>query len=119
MAGKSMYLGQRLHDETSMVVVDEITHSINGIKPRTIAILSFQNKIQISLGNLPIIVIAENLGSACQQKGAVSGSIDHSSSIVRCIGATAGSFRSLEVFNISNGMPRDRFKYPLPFFSLI
>src|SRR5205823_6739052 len=114
-----MNLGQRLHDETGVVVVDKIAHSIHRVIPRTVLILILQNKIQISLGNSPVIVIREHAVSASQEKGTISGGVDNSALTEWAVGTTAGSFRRSEILNISTHMSNNRFDYPSPLFSRV
>src|SRR5712691_198659 len=64
VAGQRMDLGQCFHDEAGVKMIDKIAYSIDRVIPGTVAVLVFQNKIQIALGNLPVIVIGKNLRSA-------------------------------------------------------
>src|SRR5215469_5058403 len=57
MASESMNLRQRLHDKTGVVVVNKVTHAVHGIRPRAVGILIFQNEVQVSLADAPIIVV--------------------------------------------------------------
>src|SRR5205823_11718914 len=88
--------------------INEISHSIHRVGPGTVRILILQNEVQISLGDLPVIVPGKNLGSARQQESPVSGRIDHSSFIIRSVGTTAGPVRYLEIFDVDCGVARNR-----------
>ena len=59
-------------------MVNEITHTIDGIKPGAVGVLIFQDEVQIPLGDSPVIVVGKDHGSAGQQEGAVSSSINNS-----------------------------------------
>ena len=80
VAGQSVDLGQCFHHETCMEMINEVTHTIDGIKPGAVRILILQNEIQISFCNSPVIFVGKNLGSAGQQEGAISGGVNDSPS---------------------------------------
>ena len=61
MAGQSVDLGQRFHDETRVIMINEIAHPIDGIKPGAVGILILQNEIQVSFRNLPIVFVGKKL----------------------------------------------------------
>ena len=108
MTGQSVNLGQCLHHETGVEMINEIAHTIHGIKPGAVRILILQNKIQISFCDPPVVFVAKNLGGAGQQEGAISGGVDDSSLIERSVGTTARLFRRPEILDIGCGVARDR-----------
>ena len=64
VASQSVNLGQRLHHETGVIVINEITNSIHGVIPGPVSILILQNEIQVSFSGLPVIIIEKKPGSA-------------------------------------------------------
>ena len=61
VAGQSVDLGQCFHHETCVEMIDEIAHTIDGIKPGAVRILILQNEIQISFCDSPVIFVPKNL----------------------------------------------------------
>ena len=105
-----MNLGDGFHHETGVIVVDKISYSIHGVKPRTVRVLILQDEIQISFCDFPVVFDCKELGGARQQEGAISGSVNNSAFIERSVGTTAGRFRRSEILDISGGVSRNRFE---------
>ena len=61
-----MDLGQGLHDETGVVVINKVAHAIDGIKPGAVRVLILEDEIQISFRDLPVVFVGKNLRSAGQ-----------------------------------------------------
>ena len=76
-----MDLSQRFHDKAGVIVIDKVPHPVDGVIPGAILILIFENEIQIPLRRPCVIRVLENLGSAREQKGALSGGVDDSAFI--------------------------------------
>ena len=64
MTGESVDLGQCFHNETGVVVIDEIANAIDSIEPGTIGILALEHEVQVSFRDVPVILIGEKQRSA-------------------------------------------------------
>ena len=100
-------------------MVDKVPYSIHRVKPRTVRVLAFQDEIQISFCDFPVVFGGQELRGARQQESAIGGSINNSAFIKRRVGRTAGLFRRLEILDVSGGVSCDRFKDQFPLFSWV
>ena len=65
MAGKSVDLGQRFHNEAGVVMVNKITDFIHSIIPGTIGVLIIEDKVHVALRSHPVLFLVENLRRVC------------------------------------------------------
>ena len=106
VARESVDLGQRLHHETRVKVVDEVPHAINGVIPRAIRILRVENEIEISLSRFQVRTLCKQLRRARQQKCAICRRIDDTTTVERRIGAGGGIIRQFELLDVGEGVSR-------------
>ena len=50
VAGERVNLGQRLHHEAGVKVVDEVAHAVDGVVPGAVGILGVENEVEVALG---------------------------------------------------------------------
>src|SRR5438552_4061779 len=103
-----MDLGQCFHHEASVEMINKISYSIHGIKPRTVGVLILQNEIQISFCSPPVFFVAKNLGRTGEQEGAISCSVNYPACVKRRVGRTAGLFGCPEILDVSGRMSCNR-----------
>src|SRR4029077_3198004 len=102
-----------------MEMINEVTHTINSIKPGAVRVLILQNEIQISFCDPPVVFVAKKLRGAGQQEGAISGRVNDFPLIKRSVGTTARPFRRLEILDIGRRMARNRFENQFPLVSWV
>ena len=61
MAGERVNLGQRLHHETRVKVIDEVPHAIDGVVPRAVRILVVENEVEVAFGGFRYASLAQQL----------------------------------------------------------
>ena len=59
MRRQGVNLGQRLHYETGVKMIDKVAHAIHRVIPGTIAILVLQYEVQVPLRDVPIVIITK------------------------------------------------------------
>ena len=88
-------------------MVNEIADTIRRVVPRAVRILVFQDKIQISLRDFPVLIVRELLRGAGQQKCPISRGINDALRVERRVRAAARGRRRWKVFDIVGNVSRD------------
>ena len=66
-----------------MEVVDEVAHTIDGVEPRAVRVLVFEDEVQVPLCNARVVIILEKSRRTGEQECAISGGVDDTARVER------------------------------------
>lgn len=109
VSGQGFYLGERFEHETGVKVIDEIADLVACVKPGPVGLLRRQHKVEVALGDAPVIVAPELNRRACEQERPVGAGVDDAPLVVEGIIARRGDVRrEFPVFDVLDGVVCDR-----------